>query len=467
MIKYYIDEKNNMHYIKDEIGRGGQGVVYRTSDPDTVIKIPLYENEELTGEKAKEFSLKIQNLIYKPIDDSINIAKPLLLLENTSGYVMELLNDMEPIKKIDPSSSAKNEDADIEYPNFLSELAKKDKRSASYIVFYLKSGGLRRRLNILQHIAIELIKLHSLGLVYCDISLENIFISDEDNICFIDADNIEYSSINKNRVCTPGFEVPEVVSDDKACPNSLYSDIYAFAILAFKLLTMTHPFDGNGSEADWDSEQSDKKEQWELPWICDANDDSNKSSKGLQGTLTTTIELLKLFHIVFERGKNNMYDRPTMHLWAKEFAKAYSKTILCQNCKMSYYDDLHQCCPYCSEKKPMKIIFESSLSGKPLWYFCREVLDKERISIPAYTYLGFDISAKNNFCEVEYKKTKNSITISFDNELKDSMYKINNNIEEKFGLSIKKYKPADLKEGVALRIKQSIFCIDIHIRVEE
>ena len=67
----------------------------------------------------------------------------------------------------------------------------------------------------------------------------------------------------------------------------------------------------------------------------------------------------------------------------------------------------------------------------------------------------------------KYKKTKTSITISFDNVLKDSMYKINNNIEEKFGLSIKKYKPADLKEGVALRIKQSIFCIDIHIRVEE
>ena len=66
MIKYYIDEKNNIHYIKDEIGRGGQGVVYRTFDPDTVIKIPLYENEELTGEKAKEFFLKIQNLIYKP-----------------------------------------------------------------------------------------------------------------------------------------------------------------------------------------------------------------------------------------------------------------------------------------------------------------------------------------------------------------------------------------------------------------
>ncbi|WP_086224899.1 protein kinase domain-containing protein [Campylobacter devanensis] len=467
MNKCYIDEQNNRHYIKDELGRGGQGVVYRTCNPDTVIKVPLYENEELNEERAKKFSLKIQNLIYKPIDDNINVARPLLLLKDTSGYVMELLNDMVPLKKIDPSSHTKSENKNTEYPNFLSELSKKDKRSADYIYFYLKSGGLRRRLNILKNIAIELLKLHSLGLVYCDISFENIFIDDEDNICFIDADNIEYSSKNQSRVFTPGFEVPEVASDNIAKPNSLYSDIYAFAILAFKLLTMAHPFDGDENESDWDCESSERKEQWELPWICDSNDDSNKSTKGLQGTLTTTAELLKLFHIVFEKGKDNIYERPTIPLWAKEFAKAYSKTILCPNCHMSYYDDLHQQCPYCLCKKPMKIFFESLLNGNPLWYFCREIVDKEKISIPSYVYLGFDCFAKDNFCEVEYKKTKNSITISFDNALKENMYVIDNNVEKKISLNKYKYEPSILIKGIMLKIKRNIFDIDMRIRIEE
>ena len=37
----YIDEFNGSHYLGDELGRGGQGVVYKTKDADTVIKIAL------------------------------------------------------------------------------------------------------------------------------------------------------------------------------------------------------------------------------------------------------------------------------------------------------------------------------------------------------------------------------------------------------------------------------------------
>ena len=37
----YIDEFNNIHYLDAELGRGGQGIVYKTKDADTVIKIAL------------------------------------------------------------------------------------------------------------------------------------------------------------------------------------------------------------------------------------------------------------------------------------------------------------------------------------------------------------------------------------------------------------------------------------------
>ncbi len=65
-------------------------------------------------------------------------------------------------------------------------------------------------------------------------------------------------------------------------------------------LTTTHPFDGEASEnSDWDSEGKSKKEKWELPWVEDSNDDTNRSKSGLKGTLTITEELYKLFASTF------------------------------------------------------------------------------------------------------------------------------------------------------------------------
>ena len=35
--KRFIDEYNNIHESSEELGRGGQGVVFRTKDPDVAV----------------------------------------------------------------------------------------------------------------------------------------------------------------------------------------------------------------------------------------------------------------------------------------------------------------------------------------------------------------------------------------------------------------------------------------------
>ena len=50
----YIDEFKNIHYIAEELGRGGQGVVFRTKDEDTVIKIALKNNNQINDTKEIE-----------------------------------------------------------------------------------------------------------------------------------------------------------------------------------------------------------------------------------------------------------------------------------------------------------------------------------------------------------------------------------------------------------------------------
>jgi len=251
-----IDEFNNIHYVEknNELGRGGQGVVYKTKNADTVIKIVLKNDQPIKDKKEiQAFHQKIKKLIYKPLPNDINIAKPLAVLQNEAGYVMNLLDGMYSLAELLPQELSKEKTERLAIPIFLKEFYKKNKqnkRSAIYIAHYLHTGGLRKRLYTLSRLAVVLYRLHSRGIVYFDISHNNIFINNDEIplVYLIDADNIEYESVNKSTVYTPNFEVPEIVRGE---PNSTYSDIYAFGILSYLTLTTTHPFDGIGlDEAD-------------------------------------------------------------------------------------------------------------------------------------------------------------------------------------------------------------------------
>lgn len=58
-----IDVYGNLHYIEkdNELGRGGQGVVYKTKNADTVIKIALNNDSPIKDEKEiKAFHQKIK-----------------------------------------------------------------------------------------------------------------------------------------------------------------------------------------------------------------------------------------------------------------------------------------------------------------------------------------------------------------------------------------------------------------------
>ena len=424
----YVDEFNNSHYLDNELGRGGQGVVYKTKDADTVIKKALNNEQSITDKtQIKLFHKKIKKLIYKPLPNDINIAKPLVVLKDEAGYVMYLLEGMKPFAELLPQELSKEKAERIVIPDFLKELSEKDSRSAIYFSYYLQTGGVRKRLYTLSRLAIILYRLHSRGIVYFDISHNNIFMNKDDIplVYLIDADNIEYESINKDVVYTPNFEAPEVVKGE---PNSTYSDIYAFGILSFLTLTTTHPFDGKGlEEDDWDSEGSEKKEKWELPWIEDNNDDSNKNKAGLRATLTISQELNTFFHKLFEDGKDDKYQRPTLPLWIEALEKGACKTIKCSGCGMSYYDDTFNECPYCQVKKPKRLIvksfyYKNNQKQQERWSYIKEISDNtKKIELPNYLFKSFDILKVDDiFLEVKFPK-KTRVELSF-NKTDEDIY---------------------------------------------
>jgi serine/threonine protein kinase len=463
----YIDEFGNIHYLDDELGRGGQGVVYKTKDADTVIKIALSNEKTISDEKEiKKFHQTIKRLIFKPLPNDINIATPLAVIKNKAGYVMNLLDGMKPFSMLFPSEVSKEEAEKINMPEFLQSFSEKDKRMAFYFAYYLETGGLRKRLYTLSRLAITLNRLHIRGLIYFDISHNNIFINNDEIplVYLIDADNIEYESINKSIVYTPNFEVPEVVNGE---PNSLYSDIYAFGILSFLTLTTTHPFNGESNgEADWDSEE-EKKEQWELPWIEDSNDDSNKSKAGLRHTLTITDELSQLFHKLFEEGKIDKFKRPTLPLWIESLEKSASKTIKCSDCGMSYYEDKFDICPYCKNSKPKRLIaisyvYKDDKKIEERWKFVKEITeDTKSIELPIYLFKSFDLlKIDDSFLEIVFSK-KTRVELYFEKEDEVIYFESNTPmVNSRKRVSLKK-----LENGIEIRVEDKInILVEVEIK---
>ena len=212
-------------------------------------------------------------------------------------------------------------------------------------------------------------------------------------------------------------------------PITIYGELFwNFGILSFLTLTTTHPFDGKGlEEDDWDSEGSEKKEKWELPWIEDNNDDSNKNKAGLRATLTISQELNTFFHKLFEDGKDDKYQRPTLPLWIEALEKGACKTIKCSGCGMSYYDDTFNECPYCQVKKPKRLIvksfyYKNNQKQQERWSYIKEISDNtKKIELPNYLFKSFDILKVDDiFLEVKFPK-KTRVELSF-NKTDEDIY---------------------------------------------
>ena len=360
------DEYGNLHYLADELARGGQGAVYRTKDADLAIKQPL----DASGQPDKSANLRVlfQNIRLLPIPSRIPVSLPLSILRDEPGYVMRLLNGMKPfgVFDLDGKTKKKLEEQKSEIPQWLAAIP--DKEMAFRLVHYADTGSTRRRLFALSKCASILARLHNAGLVYGDISPNNVFVGNDDSreVWLIDADNLRFElPSGGTSVYTPGYGAPEVVRrTDCSRPRS---DCWAFAVMAFKMLALCHPFIGKkvlepeDDEGGWDAEPvadgtpADLDEQayaGYLPFVDDKDDDSNQAVGGLPRELVATPKLRYLFQETFGAGRTQPHCRPAMGIWALKLAKACDLSLECHECRMSYFADDNKKCPYCGALRP-------------------------------------------------------------------------------------------------------------------
>jgi len=362
--KPLADEYGNFHHPADELARGGQGVVFRTTDGDLAIKQPL----DASGNLDKNANLRdrFQNIRLLPMPPRIPISLPLAILRDEPGYVMRLLNSMKPFSVFDLNGNTKGELGKQTLPQWLTKIPDKDE--ALRLFHYANTGSTRRRLFALSKCASILARIHSTGLVYGDISPKNVFVGDGDSreVWLIDADNLRFErSEGGNAVYTSPYGAPEIVQGrDKSRPRT---DCWAFAVMAFGTLALCHPFIGkkvlepDNDEGGWDAEPAadgapaDLDEQayaGYFPFIDDDDDDTNAAVSGLPRELVSTPGLRRLFQETFGAGRTQPHRRPAMAFWALELAKAFDQSLPCPNCMMSYFADNYEKCPYCHTSRP-------------------------------------------------------------------------------------------------------------------
>ena len=201
------DEDGGRYTLAKELGKGGQGAVWSTDSPGIVVKLAfknpdtedLIDREEDT-DLFRSYRERYERLTLLPLPPRSHIAIPVALLRDFSGYAMRLMGDMESLSSL---SSIESMSQDLStYPAWLvgENTGSPAKPSIAQILLerYRQTGSLRRRLELLTRLSALLADLHGNGLVYGDLSVNNVFVtSDMDfpqpNVWLIDSDNLSYT----------------------------------------------------------------------------------------------------------------------------------------------------------------------------------------------------------------------------------------------------------------------------------
>lgn len=416
-----IDSKNISYEVLEKLGEGSQGVTYLLQDKKHIVKL---FNQTIDDSTTKS---KINFLINLGLDKKVFAVPLRQVTQPKNGYISEFASGMIPLSSLKLGTESSN----------LTE-------------WYLSSGGLLKRYNILIRLAALLRALHSKGLAYCDLSSSNVFISkrpDTDNVFLIDLDNLRYKTSIANNIYTPFYGAPEVISNN--APNTTMSDCFSFAVLAYELLTLNHPLIGD-YVSDGEPELEEMALAGKIPWVDHSEDSTNERSTGLPSERVMPDKLLNLFRKNFESGLINPIERPSMAEWFDMLNLALNELLKCgnANCNLRYpFNNLTKC-PFC-EFKPQKVTRIQMRRWEEIEYFDEktheikqqyqllpevydEILMDENTpkEIAAFNFLLTDIEPLATLLKIEYLVDNNELKI-----LLTPLNGVKFNISPRIGLS--------------------------------
>lgn len=381
MSEQYTDRFGYRHICLKPVSKGGQGIVYRTQTPNLVIKLACEDDMPIKGaQRVESINREYDDIRLLPIPQGLHITLPLATLDGAAGYVMTLLDDMDSFE----AAFRETEAAEGFTTPWLDEI--RGSPCEVQLRRYLSTGGRRRRLEAFYRCACILAQLHGAGLLYCDISGNNIFVSanqEYHEVWLIDADNISWagSCSATPGFQTPGYGAPEVMAGRG---NSFYSDCYSFAVALFWMLYEMHPFEGCGVYDEDGDFSEELRDSGRLPWIFDEEDEGNASQTGLPYENYVSAPLHRLFQQTFSAlGRSRGTSRPAMPEWAWTLGEELDRAVRCPYCGMDYNAYEFDQCPWCDTRPHMIQVRSFGADDTvPFWQFFHELDTQTAVPVP-------------------------------------------------------------------------------------
>ena len=344
------------------LGGGKEGSIFDVVElPKYVIKV--INDNGMSKQQRNELYAHLKWLYeFGKREDKKDIKQymtvPKGLLDDELGYVMVKAGEHDSLSKY------------ITVPEIEGE----------FDVWYRERYTLKKRYQIIVNLFDALRKIHLAGLIFTDLSPNNIMVHKKQNqIVFIDTDNTRKRTDSYLSVLgTPGYMAPEVYRkpdaqlvkenniDPKILSNSgritTESDVFSAAVIAFQLLTLWHPFIGDEIEEGTPDDET-RALEIKTDYIFKAGT-SNASSYALvpQFQDLTTPEIRRLFERTFDEGKEHPALRPTAEEFLEAFQNALDMIVECPSCGFSriYAPGEENLCIGCGEtfeKQTMLVIY--------------------------------------------------------------------------------------------------------------
>jgi len=326
-----VEDTDGQQYpVPQDVRGGGQGIFFPSGKLAVKVLFPkqyaLDQKLEAGEAEYQKYQRKLIHLMAMPHLE--HVSMPMVALKSPyCGYVMRFMDGLRPLADLLKLTSAE---------------------AGGYGKSYAaETCDLKKRICVLRNLADLLRKIHTSGLVYCDLTPSNVFVSEKSSqaeVWLIDVDNIEYGNALQSHWQTPWYRAPEVYAGQR---NSVYSDCYSFALIAFEFLTSSRPFEGKMAEAlenesGWDTgtewsttPQAEegtvqtKIESGEMPYVGEACT-KNAQLFGIPLQCVMTPAMQELFLLTLgKEGRQNPASRPSMNEWFHVLDMAIDQARCC------------------------------------------------------------------------------------------------------------------------------------------
>ena len=338
----YLGRKDKTKYVlhEEKFAGGGEGSLYYIEEhPDIVAKIYAKVDDEIEA--------KLTYMLNNPPDLSVinNVAWPIDLLEDEQGkfvgFVMPKLQIQTSLSQIYPYN----------HPSYgiQNGLCYTDKLVVAINVC-----------TVISHI-------HDAGYVFGDFNPENIGVTKEGHILFLDADSYhiydnESQKTYRCKVCLDGYVAPEILRKIKETQINSYEDLplptftqetdrFALSIHIFKLLMNGFsPYSGVEDTAQSTKGSGRGNKGIENNDYC-FRPGKKPMSRAVPDIKTLSPQIQELFHLAFIEGYDNPSARPDANQWIEALEDFSNNLVSCSRDKLHAYYNGNKECPLCKADK--------------------------------------------------------------------------------------------------------------------